>query len=514
MLSRYLRVGDTSRVLAPYLRSTAGVKYTDTANMLSQYARRVELPNMAAKLNTSDTGSMLAGYAKRGELPDISTKLNYTDTTALLAGYVRKAELPDMAVKLNIADTVSMLSGYARKTELPNISGKLNISDTASMLSAYVRSTAGVKYTDTAAMLSTYLLKADTSRFVRARALSDTASLLRTLISNVNTRFSNGTGYLRITGGNVGYDNRNFMPTTGGAFSGAISTPLITMNNSSNSVPLTINTSGTNIGSQINFNNQYLTGAYLGIAADQSGDFTFYSAGGGTGYSKGFKMVTSGLTRLFLSGGGDIGIGTEQPSHRLTVNGNMRVTSDVTFSALSGSGLRMVVVDSIGRFRTQALSSTNGQGLDSAAISRSFLPLSGGTLAGPLQMTSATVTGNLGIGVTNPTERLVVNGNIRAKRLIITQAGWPDYVFAADYKLRSIESLKSFIQENKHLPGVPSAEYIYNKGVDVGDVQAALLEKVEELTLYLIQQSEEINRLKKEVQTLKGKSIQRVQKRK
>ncbi|MBA4260441.1 MAG: hypothetical protein C0446_14855, partial [Chitinophaga sp.] len=95
-------------------------------------------------------------------------------------------------------------------------------------------------------------------------------------------------------------------------------------------------------------------------------------------------------------------------------------------------------------------------------------------------------TGNLGIGTMNPTEKLSVNGNIRAKKLIISQTAWSDYVFAKNYKLRSLTEVENYIKANQHLPEVPSAKEVAAKGISVGDTQALLLKKIEELTLYVI----------------------------
>jgi hypothetical protein len=94
--------------------------------------------------------------------------------------------------------------------------------------------------------------------------------------------------------------------------------------------------------------------------------------------------------------------------------------------------------------------------------------------------------GNVGIGTTSPSERLSVNGKISAKKIIVTQLGWSDYVFDKKYKLRSLFSLENFIKENKHLPEVPTAKEVEEKGISVGDNQALLLKKIEELTLYVI----------------------------
>lgn len=106
--------------------------------------------------------------------------------------------------------------------------------------------------------------------------------------------------------------------------------------------------------------------------------------------------------------------------------------------------------------------------------------------------------GNVGINTTNPHELLSVNGTILAKQVkVSTQAAdWPDYVFSKNYNLKNIYDIESFIKTNKHLPDVPSAKSVEENGVDLGKMNKILLQKVEELTLYLIQQQKEIDILK------------------
>ncbi|WP_212002676.1 hypothetical protein [Chitinophaga sp. HK235] len=112
--------------------------------------------------------------------------------------------------------------------------------------------------------------------------------------------------------------------------------------------------------------------------------------------------------------------------------------------------------------------------------------------------------GNVGIGSYNPQAKLAVDGTIMAKRVKVTQnaAEWPDFVFHPDYALPSLDSTAAFITENRHLPGIPSAQQIAQNGLDLGEMNKLLLQKVEELTLHLIQQKGENEALKARVEQL------------
>lgn len=107
-------------------------------------------------------------------------------------------------------------------------------------------------------------------------------------------------------------------------------------------------------------------------------------------------------------------------------------------------------------------------------------------------------TGKVGIGCENTAAEfaLAVKGGILTDDVLIrSQQQWPDYVFGKDYNLMSLPELKRYISENRHLPDMPSETEVAGDGVSVGEMQALLLRKVEELTLYTIQQQEMIERL-------------------
>lgn len=110
-------------------------------------------------------------------------------------------------------------------------------------------------------------------------------------------------------------------------------------------------------------------------------------------------------------------------------------------------------------------------------------------------------TGKVGIGCENTAEgyALAVEGGILTDDVLIrSQQQWPDYVFGKDYNLMSLPELKRYISENRHLPDMPSETEVAGDGVSVGEMQALLLRKVEELTLYTIQQQEMIERLREQ----------------
>jgi hypothetical protein len=108
--------------------------------------------------------------------------------------------------------------------------------------------------------------------------------------------------------------------------------------------------------------------------------------------------------------------------------------------------------------------------------------------------------------------RIWGNGSVNAKGIyaqqfkVKAQFGdyyWPDYVFNDDYVLMELSQLKSFINENQHLPNVPSKDEVAMEGVDLGEMTTVLLQKIEELTLYIIKQDEQIKELKNEMNILK-----------
>ncbi len=105
--------------------------------------------------------------------------------------------------------------------------------------------------------------------------------------------------------------------------------------------------------------------------------------------------------------------------------------------------------------------------------------------------------GNIGIGTANPTHKLAVNGTIQSKEVRV-ESGWADYVFDETYRLRPLAEVEAYVKTNKHLPGIASAKEIEQNGLALGETQKKMMEKIEELTLYIIDLQKQISQLQKE----------------
>jgi hypothetical protein len=114
------------------------------------------------------------------------------------------------------------------------------------------------------------------------------------------------------------------------------------------------------------------------------------------------------------------------------------------------------------------------------------------------------LSGNVGIGTTSPDQKLTVNGTVHSKSVVVDLSIVPDYVFKPAYKLPSLDFVKNYIDKNSHLPEVPSEAEIKKSGLNVGEMNTILLKKVEELTLYLINEHKTNEALQGQVNELKA----------
>jgi hypothetical protein len=217
---------------------------------------------------------------------------------------------------------------------------------------------------------------------------------------------------------------------------------------------------------------------------------------------------TDGTGELMrITGNGLVGIGTNQPLAKLHVNSGSN-NNYAAILATSTEGNNLVVssyatqpanckVFQISHeYSNSPANRNNGyiafyRGSD---VSGGYLDLGTNGIS-RLFINSA---GNIGMGTSViPSDyKLAVAGKIIATEVMIKlQSEWPDYVFKPGYKLKSISEVESFVKENHHLPGIPDAASVENEGVNMGEMQAKLLQKIEELTLYMIQQNNRIAEL-------------------
>jgi len=115
-------------------------------------------------------------------------------------------------------------------------------------------------------------------------------------------------------------------------------------------------------------------------------------------------------------------------------------------------------------------------------------------------------SGKVGIKTTTPgAYDLAVNGKIRSQEIKVQTAGWPDYVFKDDYELPSLTETEKFIKQNGHLPDVPKAADAEANGISLGEMNKALLKKIEELTLHLIEKEKTLKDVNERLKKLEAK---------
>lgn len=255
-----------------------------------------------------------------------------------------------------------------------------------------------------------------------------------------------------------------------------------------------------------------------------------YGTGNGAAFK--FDKFNGSLLNnlMYIGKDGKVGLGTESPTDKLTMTGNLGFTPTIGTNQFRfitarslGSGLVLYAnsdwEDGSGILMNGNNASSPG-GISFIATHHkdpnnqyepafSFFTTDGtGQNHWDAPMMVMYKNGRIGIGqdpnganvVTHVGDyKLFVAGGILTEKLkVATTTGgyWSDFVFADDYKLNSLNDVESYITKNKHLPDVPSASDVAENGYDVTRMDATLLQKIEELTLYIIQQQKEINELK------------------
>jgi hypothetical protein len=121
-----------------------------------------------------------------------------------------------------------------------------------------------------------------------------------------------------------------------------------------------------------------------------------------------------------------------------------------------------------------------------------------------MKVMSIRADNNVNFGNPDYSTNLFVNGEITANQMRVNTSFWWDKVLKPDYELMPLTELQTFITQNSHLPDIPKETEVLEQGVDLGEMNGLLLKKIEELTLYLLEQDRKINTLQEELQQIKN----------
>ena len=249
----------------------------------------------------------------------------------------------------------------------------------------------------------------------------------------------------------------------------------------------------------------------------------------GTTSNTQLSLWTNNTKRVAIDNNGLVGIANAAPTCRLDVTGSSIFGGMVArFKNVSSNYATFFTTQGCaGCYNPLTLANDNGIYFDNGTAGNTP---GGGLVIAPWNNTGGSgmridgLTGNVSVGTASAPAKLTVNGNVligdpatvtmpagykmyvqtgilteKVKVALVGTSDWADYVFEKNYELKSLEEVKAFIEKNKHLPGVPSAaELVEQGGIDLAKMDAKLMEKIEELTLYILELHKEIEQLKKE----------------
>ena len=237
---------------------------------------------------------------------------------------------------------------------------------------------------------------------------------------------------------------------------------------------------------------------YLSIRNNVAAGVNFgldISAAGGSGAG----LIQTGSAKLFqISTGVNGAFGSGTPDFTIDVTGNVGIGTISPGSILdvANNGESVLrVTDNTASEYTELIQRASDGNFDISRVGTGNVDFSI-RKDGDLTMAAST-GGNVGIGTTTPDQKLTVKGKIHAEEVIVDlSVPGPDYVFADNYPLTTLKEVADYIQQNKHLPEIPSAKEMEANGIALGTMNMLLLKKIEELTLYTLEQKKEIEQSK------------------
>tara|TARA_B100000378_G_scaffold42350_1_gene31585 strand:- start:4938 stop:5885 length:948 start_codon:yes stop_codon:yes gene_type:complete len=204
-----------------------------------------------------------------------------------------------------------------------------------------------------------------------------------------------------------------------------------------------------------------------------------------------------------LTGNGNLGLGVRSPTTKLEINGGFLFHKNSGGFLNFGMDQRSDFIQNLDGAYIYSGSGPSGKMPAGTLViqsrsnqNRNILFVTGSS---PEERMRITGTGNVGIGTLNPDEKLTVNGSIHTQEVRVDVDGFsvPDFVFKEGFDLMALQKLKEYIEQNHHLPNIPSASELENKGMNLKQMNLLLLQKIEELTLYVLSLQEQVDHLKK-----------------
>lgn len=478
----------------------------------------------------ADTALMLRNYIRSSALSD---KVSYPYLSMQLSYYLQKNEANslyqkylealkyELGSRVSFADTANMFTGYLRKSDAALLLNPfLKIADASGIYATISQNNLKLDKKDTSLMLSKYIRKSNLSTVATTGSYTDLKN--QPFIPSVPTvisAFVNDKGYVTST------DMSKYLPYSGagsdldmGAKSIRVGSGQWFANGGLGGYDLSIGTE----------TNQYkaTNGSALNISAKLYPSIVFWKEGhipagsiASTPSGRGAIATLAVTGDLSASEDNKYDLGGTAPglyrwrnvyANAGDFSGNISATS---FVKQGGIASQILTADGSVLSAGKNIRISDGlidvAGMGKVAFTADYndlinkpnltvfvqndrlihyLPVAGGSLTGLLKGTAASFS-----------------EGIVTKKITVTQEGWSDFVFNKEYRLRSLQDVETYIKTHHHLPDVPSAQEVEEKGISIGDNQALLLQKIEELTLYLLEQNKKITTLEQDIRKLKKK---------